>query len=94
MIPVLQASNASEEAKRLASWKEVLADPRPPNEHDSLSEAYAALGEKDLALDWLERAYQLRQVGVALIKVEPILDPLRGEPRFDALVQRLPLDQR
>jgi hypothetical protein len=74
--------------------EEVLADPRPPNEHYSLAEAYAALGEKDLALDWLERAYRLGQAAVALIKVEPILDPLRGEPRFDAMVQRLGLDQR
>jgi TolB-like protein/Tfp pilus assembly protein PilF len=48
------------------------------------------LGEKAKAIDCLERAYRDR-VGpdVSLIKVDPMLDPLRGDPRFEALVQKV-----
>lgn len=80
------------EARRII--EEVLANPAPPGEEQGLAEAYAALGEKELALDWLERAYRARRAGVALMNVEPKLDSLRGEPRFDELVQRLGLDRR
>jgi TolB-like protein len=51
---------------------------------------HIALGEKAKAIDCLERAYRDR-VGpdVSLIKVDPMLDPLRGDPRFEALVQKV-----
>ncbi len=50
------------------------------------------LGESDLALDWLERAYAERRGWLAYLRVEPLLDPLRGHPRFEALVRRMRLD--
>src|SRR5881409_1274089 len=51
---------------------------------------HIALGEKDKAIDWLERAYRDRAgPDIALIKVDPFLDPLRGHPRFEALVQKI-----
>jgi TolB-like protein/Tfp pilus assembly protein PilF len=48
---------------------------------------HLALGEKDQALDWLERAAR-EHAGpfINLIKVDPYLDPLRGDPRFETLV--------
>jgi hypothetical protein len=51
---------------------------------------YIGLGENDKAIDFLERAYR-DHVGpdIALIKVDPMLDPLRGNPRFEALVQKV-----
>jgi TolB-like protein/Tfp pilus assembly protein PilF len=51
---------------------------------------YIGLGENDRAIDFLERAYHDR-VGpdIAVIKVDPMLDPLRGNPRFEALVQKV-----
>jgi len=51
---------------------------------------YLALGEKDQALDWLEKAARDHDgFYINLIKVEPFLDPLRGDPRFDKLVSRI-----
>jgi tetratricopeptide (TPR) repeat protein len=51
---------------------------------------HIALGEKVKAINCLERAYRDR-VGpdISLIKVDPMLDPLRGDPRFEALVQKV-----
>ena len=49
-----------------------------------------ALGEKDRAMDELERAYREGSGNdIFTIKIDPILDDLRGEPRFEALVQKI-----
>ena len=49
---------------------------------------HLALGEKDEALRWLRRAVQERGATYCnFIKVDPYLDALRGDPRFEALVQ-------
>jgi serine/threonine-protein kinase len=50
---------------------------------------HLALGDKQKALDWTERAIDERRGWVAYLRVHPIVDSLRGEPRFDALVQRM-----
>jgi TolB-like protein/Flp pilus assembly protein TadD/class 3 adenylate cyclase len=51
---------------------------------------YLGLGEKERAIDELERAYQSGDTNyLFLIKVDPLLDDLRGQPRFDALVQKI-----
>jgi len=52
---------------------------------------YVALGDKEKALDWLERAYDQNAWAVYVIKAEPMFDPLRGEPRFEALVKKMGL---
>jgi TolB-like protein/Tfp pilus assembly protein PilF len=51
---------------------------------------YLALGEKDKAIDYLERAFRERGgPEISGLKVDPFLDPLRGDPRFEALVQKV-----
>jgi TolB-like protein/Tfp pilus assembly protein PilF len=51
---------------------------------------HIALGEKDKAIDFLERDYREHaDYELALIKVDPMLDPLRGNPRFEALVAKV-----
>ena len=48
---------------------------------------HLALGKNEKAIDDLERAYRERgDPGIVGIKVEPLLDPLRGHPRFERLV--------
>jgi tetratricopeptide (TPR) repeat protein len=49
---------------------------------------HLALGDKERAIDEMERAYRERAGDAALIKVDPFLDDLRGNPRFEALVQK------
>jgi TolB-like protein/DNA-binding winged helix-turn-helix (wHTH) protein len=51
--------------------------------------AYVGLGDKQTALTWMERGIEEQDQGLACSKVDPILDPLRSEPRFQALVRRM-----
>jgi serine/threonine-protein kinase len=51
---------------------------------------HMALGENDKAIDYLERDYRDRaDYELALLQVDPMLDPLRGDPRFQALVAKV-----
>jgi serine/threonine-protein kinase len=50
---------------------------------------YAQLGDHGLALSALERAFVLRDGGLISIKIDPRLDPLRNEPRFNAVVKKM-----
>jgi len=51
---------------------------------------HMALGEKDKAIEWLERSYQEGAgLDVIFLKVDPMLDPLQKEPRFQALVAKV-----
>ncbi|MGO9274932.1 MAG: TPR end-of-group domain-containing protein [Terriglobia bacterium] len=51
----------------------------------------AGLGERDQAFYWLEECVRRHDTGLRWIKVDPKLDPLRSDPRFDSLLHRLHL---
>jgi tetratricopeptide (TPR) repeat protein len=53
--------------------------------------AYIGLGDNEQALDWLEQAYKERCNLLQLLKVYPLLDPLRGDPHFADLIHRVGL---
>jgi len=59
----------------------------------SFAVVYAGLGEKDQAFQWLEKAYQDRADDLRQLKVDPLLDNLRPDPRFADLVRRVGLPQ-
>jgi serine/threonine-protein kinase len=50
-------------------------------------------GDRARALDWLETAYAERDPQMLYIGINPIFDPLRAEPRFQALVKTMGLPQ-
>ena len=52
---------------------------------------YAGLGEKEQALDWLEKAYGDHSNAIVFLKVDPQLDTLRSNPRFHELQRKLRL---
>jgi TolB-like protein/DNA-binding winged helix-turn-helix (wHTH) protein/Tfp pilus assembly protein PilF len=58
-----------------------------------IAEAHAWRGEKDEAFEWLNRAYQQRDGGLSDIKVNLLIASLHGDPRFQALVQKMNLPQ-
>ena len=54
--------------------------------------AYLGLGDYDEAFKWFERAYREQSNILIYIKVFPLYDPLRGDPRFQDLVRRVGLN--
>jgi len=54
---------------------------------------YAALGDRDKAFAELERSFAARDWAIARISVEPLIDPLRGDPRLKDLIRRMGLPE-
>ena len=54
---------------------------------------YAWLGERDRAFALLEKAYAERDADLVSLKVDPVWDNLRSDPRFQDLVRRVGLPQ-
>ena len=78
-----------DEAIKILSQLERLATKRYVANY-SFALMHMALGEKAKAIDWFERAYRDRSgPEIVGIKVDPMLDPLHGDPRFEALVQKV-----
>ena len=56
----------------------------------SFALTYLGLGNVEEALRWLDQAYQNRAGNdIGWIRVDPLLDPLRGDPRFEALAEKI-----
>jgi serine/threonine-protein kinase len=51
--------------------------------------AYLGAGDKDVALGWLEKAYDTRDHDLVFVNCWPMFDPLHSEPRFQALLRRM-----
>jgi TolB-like protein/Flp pilus assembly protein TadD len=50
---------------------------------------YAQWGDTAKALEWLETAMRVRDPGLAWLKTDPLMDPVRNEPRFEAIEREL-----
>jgi tetratricopeptide (TPR) repeat protein len=57
------------------------------------AETYAQWGKFPEALEWLEEAMRLRDSGLVWLKTDPLVDPLRQEPRFQAIERELKFPQ-
>ena len=55
------------------------------------AQIYLGLGEQDRALDLLEQAADVRATELVWLRVRPIYEPLRGNPRFDAILSTVGL---
>ncbi len=58
-------------------------------ELSGIARIYAALGETDQAFGWLEKAYEDHEHWLVALKVDPMFDSLRSDPRFQALLRRM-----
>jgi hypothetical protein len=52
---------------------------------------YAQAGEVDHAFEWLEKAVDQGSLELVYLGIRPEFDPLRGDPRYSTLLQRLGL---
>jgi TolB-like protein/DNA-binding winged helix-turn-helix (wHTH) protein/Tfp pilus assembly protein PilF len=85
---------AGQKQKALAALKNLKVESRKkPLDPAEWTLVSVAIGDKEAALGWLEKAYAERANGLTSLKVEPAYDPLRGDPRFKDLLQRVGLAQ-
>jgi hypothetical protein len=56
-----------------------------------IAEIHAWRGEKDQAFAWLDRAYAQRDGGMTRFRTDPLLDSLRADPRYRALLAKMRL---
>ena len=58
----------------------------------ALALAHLAVGENDRAMEYLEKAFQDREALMVFLKVEPKWDPIRSDPRFVSILERMRLN--
>ena len=93
-IDVLGAAYAR--AGRRSDALRILAELKRRKQHGYVAAAsfvivYLGLGENEQAFAWLEEAYKERSNMLQFVKVHPLFDPLRGDPRFVDLLRRVGL---
>jgi hypothetical protein len=57
----------------------------------NLAAAYSVLGERDKAFELIEGSYQRRDNRIIHVNVEPMLEGVRSDPRFEGILRRLGL---
>jgi serine/threonine protein kinase/tetratricopeptide (TPR) repeat protein len=93
-IPTADLAHAYAASGRKAEARRILDElldrsKRGPVSKYALAKVYAALGNKNEALSRLEQAFSERSVSLDFLNVDPELDSLRSEPRFQDLVRRM-----
>ena len=81
------AGNSAEANRILNQLKEQAA--RSYLSSYCMAEVYVGLGDEDQACEWLEKAYEERARTLVMLKVEPEVDRLRSDSRFENLLQRM-----
>lgn len=69
--------------EKLQSWRSEQIDPMV------FAVAYAGVGDKEQEFKWLDKAAGAHSSSLTALKVDPIYDPFRGDPRFHALMRRM-----
>jgi eukaryotic-like serine/threonine-protein kinase len=83
-------------ARRQADARKTLADLKERSQQTyvqplAIALIHILLGEKDQAFDWLQKAFEDRSTGLVYLKVDPVYDGVRNDPRFSELLRRVGL---
>jgi serine/threonine-protein kinase len=84
------AFGQKKEALRMLAGFQARAGREPVSAYD-VAMIYAGLGDKDMALTWLEKSYANRDARLVNVKAHPRFDSLHSEPRFAELLRRIGL---
>jgi serine/threonine-protein kinase len=88
-ILVAHALGHDDEARR--GLAKLLEGDRTLQASYQVAQIHAWMGDVDRAFDWLRRAVTAHDAGLLYVKYDPILKPLRADPRYAALLSRLKL---
>lgn len=81
-----------EEANRLIGELKALAKLYHVAPYD-LAVAHLGVGDKNTAFEWLQEAYRTRDEGLLWLKVDPVLDEVRNDPRYLTLLKQVGLHE-
>ncbi len=87
---VFALSGNRDQASRMLDRLEQLAGERYVSPYD-IAVVHAALGQNDQAFEWLQKALEDRSFMLVFLKVDPALDSLRSDARFEGLVKHIGL---
>jgi TolB-like protein/Tfp pilus assembly protein PilF len=90
MLAYLHGRSGQQAKARAALEKLEELNRREKTDALSVALAHLGMGDKEKTIAWLQRAYTEHSISTAL-KVDPIFDPLRGDPRFQELLRRIRL---
>ena len=88
-----QSEGASAFFRKLAEYAQQLNERGTYRSPLLIGISYAAAGDREAALSWLEKAVDEHAPWLPELKLEPTYDPLRSDPRFAALLKRVGLEK-
>lgn len=85
-------ATAGQQEEALSMTKTIITDSKlGNNDYRTIGQIFAALGNLEEAFKWLELSYIRREEALCNMKLDPKMDPLRDDPRFDLLVKKIGL---
>ncbi|MFN2440027.1 MAG: adenylate/guanylate cyclase domain-containing protein, partial [Chitinophagaceae bacterium] len=92
LAEIYAAANRKQDAEKIIA--EVEAEKHlSGNDYRGMALVYAALGENDLAFEWLEKSYEKHEESLCSLKIDPKMNPLRSDPRFNTLLKKIGLEK-
>lgn len=93
--------NAFDKGGEKGYWQYLLQEMRKSEQQGKLREgatgiagAYAMVGDQQNAFQWLDRAYEKREGQIlTLLKIDPLFNSMRSDPRYEALLRKLGLPE-
>ena len=85
------SGNRKEALNILSALKEMAKQHYVSSEYIAL--VYAGLGDKDAAFEWIQKAIDERAGWVARLKIEPLIDNLRSDPRYKEMLRQIGLNE-
>ena len=92
LAEIYAAAGRKEDAGKIIAEVEAGKD-LSGNDYRGMALVYTALGENDMAFTWLEKSYEKHEEALCSLKIDPKMDPLRSDPRFNTLLKKIGLEK-
>ncbi|MDQ3681945.1 MAG: hypothetical protein M3352_02585 [Bacteroidota bacterium] len=92
LAEIYAAANKKEDASKIIAEVEAGKN-LSGNDYRGMALVYAALGDNDMAFSWLEKSYDKHEESLCSLKIDPKMDPLRSDPRFNTMLKKIGLEK-
>ncbi|TAL50122.1 MAG: adenylate/guanylate cyclase domain-containing protein [Chitinophagaceae bacterium] len=92
LAQIYAAARRKDDAKKIIEGQDI-EKILSGNDYRGVALIYAALGETDKAFEWLDKSYTMHEESLCSLKVDPKLDSLRTDPRFNELLKKIGLEE-